>query len=67
MLLTANCIPDLRTIAIYHVLSYLEMHETNLFFKEKRDHTKLKQKHLREIHTSAIIKYSMHTKMNIHN
>ena len=42
------------------------MHETNLLFKDRRDHTKLKQKHLREIHTSAIIKYSMHTKMNTH-
>lgn len=48
------------------------MHETNSFFRiprDKRDDTKLKQKHLREIHTSTIIKYCTHThtRMDIHN
>lgn len=66
MLLTANCISNLRTTAVYYV-ELSEMHETNSFFGGKRSH-KIKIKiHSREIHTSAIIKYSMHTKMNMHN
>lgn len=58
MFLTKNCI-NCRTKTIYYILSYLDMHETNSFpgiSSDKKDHTKLKQKHLREICTNTITK-----------